>query len=177
MMHRRSIYIDMDGVVADFEERVSEILGRKIGWGVSDLSHEDWEKVTKIKDLYRHLPLIPESTKLVGACKSFSHRFHVGFLTAIPRETTMPSSREDKTHWLNVHFPGLPIYFGPFSRDKQKHCRPLDILIDDKPENVEEWALAGGCAIHHTGKSADDYEKTIKHLLSAIETPIIKIYC
>lgn len=177
MMNRRSIYIDMDGVVADFEERVSEILGRKIGWGVSDLTKADWDKVTENQQLYRDLPLITESVKMVGLCRGFSHMFNVSFLTAIPREATMPSSKADKTYWLNKHFPGMEINFGPFSRDKQRYCKPFDLLIDDKPENIEQWVSKGGCAIHHTGKTAKDYEKTIKNIIQAIDFPESKIYC
>jgi hypothetical protein len=39
--------------------------------------------------------------------------------------------------------------FGPYSKDKHQHCRPGDILIDDRSSNIEEWQAAGGIAIHH----------------------------
>ena len=31
----KTIYIDMDGVVADFDTYVEGVLGREIGWGTS----------------------------------------------------------------------------------------------------------------------------------------------
>jgi 5'(3')-deoxyribonucleotidase len=165
MKNERSIYIDMDGVVADFDKFVSNLLGRKIGWGVYDLTAEEWRKISEIDNFYYQLELIPESTTLVALCKSFSTRFNVSFLTAIPREQAMPTSRDDKTRWLNKYFPGIPINFGPFSRDKQNWCKPGDILIDDKPENVEQWVAKKGVAVHHTG----DFDRTIRNILLAID--------
>lgn len=160
----RSIYLDMDGVVADFNAFVSEKLGRQIGWGISDLTSEEWDEISKIKDLYDQLPLIDGSTKLVALAKSFNNRFNVEFLSALPRKGTMPSAADDKTKWIAKYFPGMKVNFGPYSQDKQKWCKPLDILIDDKPENVEQWYAAGGIAIKHV----DDFGKTMKHLLTAV---------
>jgi uncharacterized protein YfaT (DUF1175 family) len=53
---------------------------------------------------------------------------------------------------------------GPFSHDKQKWCKPGDILIDDRPSNIEEWTGVSGIAIYHTG----DVDKTIKTLNEVI---------
>lgn len=172
-MNNRTIYIDMDGVVADFNSYVSDFLGREIGWGISDLSSEEWEKVSYIDHFYLQLPLIEDSVAMVALCKSFSTRFNVEFLTALPRETTMPSAKQDKLDWINKYFPGFRVNFGPFSRDKQKWCLPNDILIDDKPSNVEEWAAKGGCAVYHTGK----YHSTMQNILAAIDNPQPIIYC
>ncbi len=176
MTTQRTIYIDMDGVVADFDSYVSGLLGRKIGWGISDLTSEEWDFVATHSDMYRKLNLIEESTRMVALCKSFSTRFNVAFLTALPREKTMPSAKQDKTDWLNHYFPGMPIYFGPFSRDKQNWCKPFDILIDDKPENVDQWAAKGGCGVYHTGTTFEDYDKTISNILDAIDNPSPKVY-
>jgi 5'(3')-deoxyribonucleotidase len=163
---KKKIYIDMDGVVADFDKFVSNLLGRKIGWGVSDLTSAEWSKVAAVPNFYNQLDLIEDSEVMVAAALSFSTRFDVEFLTALPRESTMPTARADKTDWLAEHFPGVPINFGPFSRDKQKWFKtPGDILIDDKPSNVAEWVTAGGIAIHHQG----DFAKTIDLLYHAVD--------
>jgi len=175
-MSKRSIYIDMDGVVADFDKYISAFLGRQIGWDVLDITEEEWARIAEIDNLYYQLDLIDESTRMVALCKSFSTRFDISFLTAIPRQTTMPSAKDDKTRWLYKYFPGIPINFGPFSRDKQKWCREFDILIDDKPENIEQWAAKGGCAILHKGTSRQDYDKTITNILMAVENPQSRMY-
>ena len=161
----KTIYIDMDGVVADFDTYVEGVLGREIGWGTSqDLTDEEWVKLASVDRLYYHLPLMPDATKLVAYAKSLSTRFHVGFLTAIPRRTTIPSAQADKRAWVDKYFPGMRMDIGPYSRDKQKWCIPGDILIDDRPSNITEWSAAGGIAMYHTG----DVDATIKYINKAI---------
>ena len=159
------IYIDMDGVVADFDTFVEGVLGREIGWGTSqDLTDEEWLKLASVERLYYQLPLMPDATKLVAYAKSLSTRFYIEFLTAIPRRTTIPSAQADKQAWITKYFPGMRMNIGPFSRDKQKWCIPGDILIDDRPSNIKEWEAAGGIAIYHTG----DVNATIKYLNKVI---------
>ena len=161
----KTIYIDMDGVVADFDTYVEGVLGREIGWGTSqDLTDEEWVKLASVDRLYYQLPLMPDATKLVAYAKSLSTRFYVGFLTAIPRRTTIPSAQADKQAWVDKYFPGMKMDIGPYSRDKQKWCTPGDILIDDRPSNIVEWSAAGGIAMYHTG----DVDATIKYINKAI---------
>ena len=157
-----TIYIDMDGVVADFDTFVSNLLGRPIGWNDSkqDLTDEEWVKLASVDSLYYQLPMMPDATKLVAYAKSLSTRFYVGFLTAIPRRTTIPSAQADKQAWVSKYFPGMRMDIGPFSHDKQKWCIPGDILIDDRPSNIAEWSAAGGIAVYHTG----DVNATIKYI-------------
>ena len=152
----------MDGVVADFDTFASNLLGRKIGWHESkfDLTKEEWAMLSAVDRLYYNLPLMPDATKLVAYVKSLSTRFNVQFLTAVPRRTTMPEAQADKQAWIDKYFPGMKMDIGPFSHDKQKWCKPGDILIDDRPSNIEEWKSAGGIAIYHTG----DVDATIKHI-------------
>jgi len=158
----RTIFLDMDGVVADFDTFVSNLLERPIGWNDSkhDLTTEEWGKLASVDRLYYQLPLMPDATKLVAYVKSLSTRFNVQFLTAVPRRTTMPSARDDKQAWVDKYFPGMRMDIGPYSHDKQKWCRPGDILVDDRPSNIEEWNAAGGIAIYHLG----DVNASIKRL-------------
>jgi 5'(3')-deoxyribonucleotidase len=164
---RRTIYIDMDGVVADFDSYASNIVGRNVGWDHDDLTSEEWAILAKVPNLYFQLPLIEQSVPMVGLCKSFASRANIEFLTAIPRKTTMPSAKQDKIDWINEFFPGIPVNFGPYSHDKHKWARPGDILIDDKKSNIEEWGAAGGIPIHHLG----DYTLTKQLILYSMAEP------
>ena len=162
----RTIFLDMDGVVSDFDTFASNLLGRKIGWHESkfDLTKEEWAMLGAVDRLYYNLPLMPDATKLVAYVKSLSSRFNVQFLTAVPRRTTMPSARDDKQAWVDKYFPGMRMDIGPFSHDKHKWCTPGDILVDDRPSNIREWEAAGGFAIYHTG----DVDATIKRINEVI---------
>ena len=161
----RTIYIDMDGVVADFDSYVSALLGRPIGWGATqDLTDVEWERLASVDRLYFQMPLMPDATKLIAYIKSLSTRFHVQFLTAVPRRSTIPSAKDDKQAWVDKYFPGMRMDIGPYSHHKQKWCKPGDILIDDRPSNIEQWTAVGGIAIYHTG----DEDASIKRLNEVI---------
>jgi hypothetical protein len=55
----------------------------------------------------------------------------------------------------------LPVRIGPFSRDKWKHAKGGDVLVDDRPENIHDWVTkGGGHGILHT-----DYKSTSNHLM------------
>lgn len=163
----RTIWLDMDGVFADFEVVASSILKRQIGWGINDLTDEEWTTLQAVTNLYRNLPVISGSTELMEAVLYFQDEFEVKFLTAIPRVKSMPSARQDKIDWVAENFPGIDVEFGPYSKDKWKHAKFLDILIDDKPSNVLEWVTKGeGVSIFHQGI---DFKKTIKLLREAVK--------
>ena len=157
----KTIYVDMDGVVADFDTFAEELLGREIGWGTTqDLSDAEWVKLASVDNLYYQLPLMPDATKLIAYLMSLNSRFHIEFLTAIPRRSTIPTAQADKQAWIDKYFPGMKMNIGPYSHDKQKWCTPGDILIDDRPSNIEQWTAAGGIAVYHTG----DVDASIKYL-------------
>lgn len=159
----RIIFLDMDGVVADFNTYVGRLLNRTIGWEGRDLTDKEWAILAEHENLYYKLPLIEESRELVKVAQE--SKLGVFFLTAIPRRATIKTAEKDKRMWLEKYFPGIPMVVGPYSKDKQRWAKPLDILVDDKKSNIVEWKIAGGIAIHHLG----NYSKTINELKEAIE--------
>ena len=62
----------------------------------------------------------------------------------------MPYAANDKVWWAHRHFPGIPVFLGPFSHDKWRHCVAGDILIDDRHSNCHEWQSVGGRAHIYT---------------------------
>jgi len=164
---KRYINLDMDGVVADFNTWCGNLLGRPISWEGRDLSDDEWIVVGQQDHAYGQLSLIPESVELVNLAKELASKYDYGlrFLTAVPRRTTMPEAEQDKKDWAERHFPGIPVEIGPFSKDKQNWCSPLDILVDDKRSNVTEWFFKGGISVYHTGNwpaTLANFEKAIK---------------
>jgi 5'(3')-deoxyribonucleotidase len=163
----RTIYLDMDGVVADFNLYVSEILGRTIGWEGRDITDAEWNTlVTEHPNLYGNLPVVKGSEKLVNLAKSYKD-FDVKFLTAIPRRTSMPSAEMDKQGWVKKYFPDIPMLIGPYSVDKQKWAKPGDILVDDKKSNIEQWVSKGGIGVRHFY----NLDHTVTNLRRAVEIP------
>ena len=144
-----TLYLDMDGVVADFDEYAARTLGVPPSSGI--YPDEIWYKLASNARLYRDLVKTSYADELVFQCSTISkiRGYSLQFLTAVPKGNDVPWAFYDKVVWAQQHFTGIPVMFGPFSKDKHVHCEPGDILIDDRASNIKEWAAAGGIAIHH----------------------------
>jgi 5'(3')-deoxyribonucleotidase len=151
----------MDGVVADFDIAAQRILGRSSG-ADERYPEDDWNKLKENPRFYQDLPLCQGAMDIARAvlAAAHTHKLEVKFLTAIPRNNDVPWAFNDKMEWADHYFPGIPVFFGPYSKDKWVHCQPNDILIDDRTSNVNEWRNAGGRAILHRG----NVENTINEL-------------
>ena len=138
----------MDGVVADFNEFSSRVLKEPYDVNITKYNDEKWSRLKQHPRLYRDLKLKAGAHKLVQWCTSYCVKTEsqLLFLTAIPRNNDMPWSFYDKVNWAREHFPHIPVMFGPRSQDKHTHCKPGDVLIDDRTLNVDDWHKAGGIA-------------------------------
>jgi 5'(3')-deoxyribonucleotidase len=140
------IYLDMDDVVADWMPAARAIVNRNWNYG-ERIPESDWSKVKAKQRFYRDLPLKPGAHELVEYCRNAvatGLATDLRFLTALPHDYSVPYAVYDKVQWADKHFPGIPMFIGPFSHDKWRHCTPSDILIDDRTSNCEEWTQAGG---------------------------------
>jgi 5'(3')-deoxyribonucleotidase len=114
------IYLDMDGVVADFSKAVTK----------SGLSHAEYKLLR-----YAFADLDPMEGAKEGIAKIMDLGFEVFICTKIPSGN--PLAATEKVEWINKHFPHLGdrIIITP---DKGCVGRGCDVLVDDHPE----WANA-----------------------------------
>lgn len=152
-----TFYLDMDGVVADWDTAASKFLGRPQR-APNDTTHykntpEEWNRIKTQLRFYRDLPLMPRSAELVDIARRYRDvlGWELLFLTAVPKEDDVPWAYYDKVLWAGLHFPDIPVHFGPHSWDKYRHCKPGDILVDDRPDNCSSWIGAGGLAVKVDG--------------------------
>lgn len=163
---QRTIYIDMDGVLADFNHRAQEVLS------ASSQDHqraaqagrwppEQWALLTEDSHFYRHLPKTGHADRIMSWAQRFERElgWRLRVLTAVPKDNDMPEAFHDKILWINEHYPGTRVWFGPYSRDKQQHCRPGDVLVDDRTDNCDDWVRAQGVAIR-----ARDLDQAVRDL-------------
>lgn len=157
-LSKNVIHVDMDGVLADFDRFVLERLGRTFDHASGPgADKEMWDFLHGIPDLYFVLEPTSYAKELWDFANSFGCKVRI--LSAVPRRTTMPEAEDQKRRWLVKHEsifgPHVDFNIGPFSRDKWKHARSGDILIDDRRDNCEEWISRGnGIAVLH--KSLQD---------------------
>lgn len=162
----------MDGVIADFNKGVDSILGYHIKDTSGHYPDHEWLKIKNKKHFFRNLSVIPGSEDLVNVARKFRDQlgWELNFLTAVPSSNDIPSAFWDKCLWAQEYFPDIPVYFGPYAVDKQKHCVPGDILIDDRPSNIKEWRAAGGIAIEVSYNGIQDAKIQLKDLLDYYRT-------
>ena len=154
-----TLYLDMDGVVADFDGYAYKTLGVPPSDGI--YPNDIWVKLAENNRIYRDLMPTKYAGELVLECSKIAERnsLELLFLTAVPKGNDVAWAFYDKVCWAKLHFPNIPVHFGPYSKDKHHHCVPGDILIDDRRSNIEEWRAAGGLAILHK-----DYADTVNQL-------------
>lgn len=149
-----TLYLDMDGVLADFNHRARELLGATDEQEQSAAlagrwPDAQWKKLVEDRNFYRKLPKTSIADALVDLARKFRDElgWDLKILTAIPRGNDMPEAFQDKIEWVQQYYPDIRVHFGPYSKDKQHHARMGDYLVDDRADNCLEWQRAGGTAI------------------------------
>lgn len=148
-----TLYIDMDGVLADFAGFAETILGKITGDG-HKWQQGQWTILRDIPNLYRNLPKMPQADDVINMARKFRDqlKWPVYILTAVPKGNDVPDAFHDKILWIQEHYPDMPVRFGPYGHTKHEHCKQNDILVDDRTTNCQEWLRAGGRAIKIIGR-------------------------
>jgi hypothetical protein len=145
------VFLDCDGVLADFDGFATEILGlppreyeRKKHNNI-----ELWEKLYAVEDYFFKLPKMPDADELVQGVEAMG--FTPTILTGIPSRDGSEWAIDQKTRWAQVHFPHLNIICCK-SRDKALHMIDgyHNVLIDDWIEHKHIWEAKEGTFIVHT---------------------------
>lgn len=144
---RRRIYLDCDGVLADFEKGAEALLGlpshvfeKRHGAGAF------WSRLAKADGFFEHLDLMPDALELYDGVKAQSPII----LTGMPRGKW---AEPQKRAWARRHFPGVPV-ITTLAALKREHCRPGDVLVDDRDQHRRAWEAEGGLFIRHTSAEA-----------------------
>jgi hypothetical protein len=143
----RRLYLDCDGVLADFDHGATAILGMK----PKAFEHRHglgrfWQKLASAPDFYFSLPLMPDAMRLFDAVK----HLHPVILTGLPRGNW---AADQKMRWAAQHFPGVRM-ITCMARDKRNHAKDGDVLVDDNDKFRHLWEQAGGIFVHHKNAEA-----------------------
>jgi len=143
----RQLYLDCDGVLADFDKGAAAVLGmHPKAFEKSRGIGRFWAKLATAPDFYFSLPLLPDATRLYEAVRHLDPVI----LTGLPRGNW---AADQKVRWAAQHFPGVRI-ITTLARDKRDHAKKGDVLVDDQARHRERWKEVGGVFIHH--RSVDE---------------------
>lgn len=140
---RKQIYLDCDGVLADFDRGAERILGMPPR--AFETRHDRgvfWKRLARAPDFFDSLEPMPDARELYEAVR---HRNPI-ILTGLPLGNW---AEPQKRRWAERHFPGVEVITTRAAL-KREHCHPGDVLVDDRDTYRYLWEEAGGVFVHHT---------------------------
>jgi PAS domain-containing protein len=150
-----NIYLDMDGVLADFDQRFQSLSGMSPNEFESKYGiQEFWNFIDEKHKIafWVGIPIMNGAQQLVN----YVSKYHYEVLTAPSNEK---QSILGKNLWIKKHID----LFGTkpkvnFKKAKNKHLvKPTltkgDILIDDRADTIDRWNAAGGTGILYKSSS------------------------
>ena len=149
-MINSKVYVDMDGVIADFFSALAEF--RKVNHWKDDgpITLDTSIKELRGTDFFTTLPVFPFAKNLVNLVKSYTGGDW--YINTSPLRDDHENSELQKRKWLKKH------KFDPkdIIVTKRKESYAVDkktgipnILIDDRPKNLERWIARGGIGIRY----------------------------
>lgn len=142
-MVRKQLFLDCDGVLADFNNHFETTFGMSSDEYESlHGSSKFWNDIKNCGEFFFDLPLVPDAKDLYEGVK----HLRPIILTGTPFGHW---SVVQKLAWRNKHFPGVPMVTC-LSKRKRDYCQPGDVLIDDLQKYKHLWVEAGGIFILHT---------------------------
>lgn len=138
-MEIEQLYLDLDGVLADFDRGVEGIFDRRPD--ELDLSTM-WRGLARHDDFFGTLALMEDAQTLWDYCKPYDPII----LTGLPRgDWAAPQKRRWVENMLGRHVEVITC----MSRDKPRWSGPGRVLVDDRLRAKEPWEARGGLFLHH----------------------------
>ncbi len=148
------VFLDLDGVMADFITPANEITGIPFVPGVFvKIDKHDWYKMMDTwPTFWMDLELLPHALELWRALAPW----HPSILTAAPE--IWPSACTGKEVWVKRNLPKFGYHpeqkFHCVRRAEEKQKFAVtnghpNVLIDDQAKNIREWEQAGGVGIRY----------------------------
>ena len=150
------IFVDMDGVLANFVEGVES--AKYLNGPFEKQSDYDQRKVELSNaGLFFDLPPMSDMQTLVNYVKGTGIDWEI---LSCSGEQNRDKVAKDKFKWIRKHV-DIDVLVTCTLKGKEKavFARPGYVLIDDKASNITAWQDAGGIGIYHTNA-----KWTIEHL-------------
>jgi hypothetical protein len=135
------IFLDMDGVLVNFDEQFQELTGMMPREFESKYSSDEfWEKIDGAGvGFWRGMKWMPGGEALYNRASQFDHA-----LLSSPSRSEV--SKIGKRLWRRDKTPNTKLILAR-SYNKRKYAAPNHILIDDRADNIQQWRDAGGIGI------------------------------
>jgi len=150
------IYLDMDGVICDFQDRYKKLF--------DSLPERDDKTKTFYKNFdkfiegrnFADLNMMEGSITLIHTLEKLYEEYGIvtEILSSTASEKRHETIKEQKEEWLKTHGITFKQNFVPGKQLKYKFAEPTALIIDDTVSVIDDWRRAGGQAIWHNNVPA-----------------------
>lgn len=167
--NRPVVYVDMDGVLADFFGPIAQHHGVK-SWRDARKQRRNAggsiDKIAKKPGFFLHLKPLSNAGRLINGVQQLAGRYDI---LSSPLLANVEQSSREKAEWLQHHLKKNPPRAVLFDHEKFKYARQADstpnILIDDYDTNIHLWEANGGIGILYRN---EDCIQALKQLQAAL---------
>lgn len=156
------VYLDMDGVLADFFGEWSRISGVDHYKDIDDIEAK-LQLVREHPTFWTDLPVLPGAKELIATVIKNYGEYRI---CTKPLEGD-PRCKPGKIQWIKDHLSDMPPKEIIVVSDKSKFALTdgnPNILVDDYGKNIEAWRNAGGIAIKYSESSHKPALELLKKL-------------
>jgi len=163
------IYVDMDGVLADFFGEWAKIMKVDHYSKIDNVDINDaLQKIRDTEEFWLKLPLLPQAKQLLALIKKIKGSYTI---CSSPLADD-PRSEPHKREWIKKNLSFFPPKQVIITSNKAKYATQSDgtpnILIDDFGKNVNAWEAAGGEGFKYKDHK---FERTAKELQQHLQEP------
>jgi hypothetical protein len=159
----RTLFLDLDGVLADFDQHVLNLSGYTPAQ--LERSKQLWPFIMLQRNFWLTIPPAPEAMQLWEAI----YRFEPIILTGVPR-SGRANAEAQKRAWVAQYLGTQVPVITCFSREKPDHMKaPGDVLLDDRLDNRERWKEVGGIALPYVIGDHDTHHAAIQQIAKHME--------
>jgi len=147
-MHKfTKIYLDLDGVIANFHKRYEEI--HNTSPSSDDARKRFGQRFAAFiqNKEFQNLDMMPDANVLLTYLNRCG--VPVEILSSTARPINNAEISRQKEVWLGKHNINYPANFVPGKSLKYKFADENSIIIDDTPSVIDDWNKAGGTGILH----------------------------
>ena len=165
------IYVDMDGVLADFFGEWARLMDVEHFTQINKKHDIDdaLQKIRDTDDFWLRLPMLPEAKNLLSLISKVKGSYNI---CSSPLADD-PNSEKHKRTWIEQNLKFFPPDNVYITHDKAQYAtnedRTPNILIDDYGVNIRKWEAAGGIGFKYKDHK---FERTANAIQQYMQKPV-----
>jgi len=173
MNRNYKLFLDLDGVLCDFDKSYSNLSG---GLTIKQYNQKHGDKKARQIfldagiDFWADMDWIKGGKELYNAAITHYSDIRILSSTGTSDEGYSMVVEQGKKMWLKKHIPEIiyeKIYIVRGRRWKKCYATNIGILIDDMEDTIQDWNKEGGVGILHNSNS---YETSIDKIIRLSKT-------